>query len=293
MSIVSIKYLRRKWNVLGIIAIVAVLLDVFGVDAMGGGPGIVCPPCYTGDECFYYICTCDSCWGCNNSTGECSVRKCNPVDCKACKMVAGHCVGCMVCSDDPNKTCCSGTPSGKCCRKPYCEECVDGNCKVCGGEPNQACCDGTCYDTITQKCCRETTPAHICPKDHQCCQGTCCPGECCEGEYDEPLCHQSMGCGCDPINASCSEKKERQPGDAAYYAYGTGSKCKIFEGIVTCYKWRYCTEAGYHYAEFCWCANPHVPECYCTAYVWPYCQDCIGEGEWENNTAPSYRCVSP
>jgi hypothetical protein len=45
--------------------------------------------------------------------------------------------------------------------------------------------------------------------------------------------------------------------------------------------------------HLCYCLNPNVPECYCTGGPWPWCQDCIGEGEWVNNTGVSYRCVTP
>jgi hypothetical protein len=90
-----IKYLRHKWGVLGIIAVVVMLVDVFAGDAMGmgGGNPPVCPPCYD-SSCTHYLC-CDACWGCNTSTNQCSVERCHLIECKDCNADSqGNCTGC-------------------------------------------------------------------------------------------------------------------------------------------------------------------------------------------------------
>lgn len=199
---------------------------------------------------------------------------------------------------------CGGDPPG-----PDCPPCAtpdgQGGC-ILGCQCPCAECDvetGKCYEDCDVEhgfyccCSSDNSKGECCQQGASCCNGRCCPDRCCEGETTEILCNKSNGCGCDPaVGGSCSDKKERQPaGGVAYYTYGagTGSGCRVYEGDVPCYKWRTCTEAGSHYMEMCWCGDPDVPECYCTAGLWPYCQDCIGDGEWETEPAPSYRCVMP
>ena len=184
------------------------------------------------------------------------------------------------------------------CDPSWCEQaCI--NDERCAGSPRPCCL--TCGGDPNKHCCPAPHNDHCCPNNKTCCQGNCCPKSvgpfsgCCEDETGEVLCETSQGCGCDPINVSCNVKKERQPasGGPAYIPYGNGNKCVVFEGNVPCYQWRSCTQAGAHWAEICWCSNPYVPECYCSVFAWPYCDECVGTGIWRTEKGNSYRCVAP
>jgi hypothetical protein len=216
---------------------------------------MTCPPA---PKCYHYKTDwpgCDLGWNCG------SAQKCCDGDCRS---NCGECCG-----------------TG-CCNLDLCQRCVgNDHCEVCGGDINQSCCGGTCYD-LRQK---------------TCCEGNICGSEgCCEGEIEEGLCYVSRDCGCNPVIGGCSDSTERQPagGGQIYVAVGTtGPGCRADQGEVPCSMTRGCTEAGYHQFELCTFINPLIPQGYCTAWTWPYCQDCAGYGEWQIQTERSVRCIMP
>jgi len=244
-----------------------------------------CPPCYTGAhlfncigctyhgcptcnsaDCMYcnYLCQCQS-WLAEGWTCCGNGSYCHSEQGYTCCPDAGHCCG-------PGATCrgdhCCPTEwescGSGCCDPNNCEECDGGQCKVCGGDPNKTCCGGNC-----------------------------CQYGCCEEELQDELWCISRGCGCNPVvGGSCSDKKEKEAGSTqVYYASGTGSKCRIPQGEVLCYRWRSCQGTGYHTNEICNVLNPDFPEGYCTTWIWPYCQDCAGTGLWRDEyTSNSERC---
>jgi len=260
-----------------------------------------CPDCYYWDD---YESKCV--WACGSNIccgGEC----CNPDNCCS----GDECCGSKCCNGvccDVDRPCCNGV----CCDSGYCcggEICCEG--KKCCTQPDpyccetdETCCDGTCCDSATEKCCddiggdddgyccndNETCCEGICcPEGETCCEGNCCPDGCCEYEVEIPWC-TTRECGCDPVLGGCDELKERTNPTKAYWAIGTGSKCRIPQGEVTCYEWRWCEEAGYHAFQVCFYLGPEFPPGYCTSAPSFYCQDCRGAGEWYNFEVTSTRC---
>jgi hypothetical protein len=288
------------------IARIKILYYIFGVVLLFSGLGsyaygccdIICAPCIEQPNMPF----CTSCipTGCSYCGSGCC---CPPKHCTngvCCPSGQTGCGGTICCSS--GETCCDNhcCPSGStccgaygCCDTSTCERaCVGGQCKDCGGDPYKACRNGECYDTRTKKCCTDITPNYICDINYSCCQGNCCKDGCCESEIEDELWCLSRGCGCNPIvGGGCSDKKEKENSSTVYYASGTGSKCRKNLGKILCYKWRSCTGAGFHADEACILLNPDVPEGFCSAWLWPYCQDCEGTGIWEDEfTENSQRC---
>ena len=226
-----------------------------GNNCCNNGTGHSCPPGYS---CHGAYTCCGPGWSyCPGAVSPGPVFDCCPPD--------YQCLGNGRCC--PNGTTLCEGPGGmwSCCNPSYCNEsCIDGWCQTCGGDPNTSCCNGNC-----------------------------CPHGCCENDLVNFWC-VTRDCGCDPIGASCSGKTEKDAGPTtAYLTSGTGSKCKVPQGEILCYRWRSCVEAGYHDFEMCIVLNPDFPQGYCNTYIWPYCQDCEGTGEWRDSMTTSTRCVAP
>jgi hypothetical protein len=279
-----------------LVCIISLTYFVKSADASCSG----CPPCETcaGDSCVGYCESGERCCGgdclnysigcCNGQpcTGICcGSHCCDPASCQRCDDSNSANLHCVSRCDADNCEVCDG--SGVC--KSSCDTCSDCNSTTHA-------CDSRCKPDECKECDGNGNCVSTCDPGESCCNGSCCDSGslgCCAGEVTEPLCETGHGCGCNPINVSCSDKTERQPaGGTAYITYGTGRGCRVDEGNVPCSMWRNCTGAGYHVGELCWCSNPLVPECYCTsAFIWPYCQDCIGEGRWYTTDTRSIRCV--
>jgi len=204
------------------------------------------------------------------------------------------------------QTCCGGVCcshaccSGNCCSAgQYCcgGACCSNRCCLgtCCSAGQTACCGDICYNSATQKCCTDANSLYICDINQTCCQGNCCQYGCCEEEIKDEMWCISRGCGCNPVIGGCSGKREREAGPTqVYYSSGTGSKCKIPQGELLCYRWRDCQQAGYHLYETCITIDPYFPQGYCTVWAWPYCQDCEGTGVWRDEfTTSGRRCVAP
>ena len=173
------------------------------------------------------------------------------------------------------------------------QKCIDECPCPCAG-----CIPGVgCYEDceLDEHCCcsSDNSKGKCCQQGESCCNGNCCQYGCCENDLVNEFC-VTRDCGCDPIGASCSGKTEKEAGPiTAYSTSGTGSKCQVPQGEVLCYRWRPCKEAGYHTGEMCIVLDPDIPQGFCTAYLWPYCQDCVGTGEWYDFMTTSTRCVAP
>jgi hypothetical protein len=105
-----IEYLRQKWSVLGIIAVVVMLANIPGDDAVGCNPGdgcATCGPCATGCSCDQpkcgqgqYCCPSGECVGTSCDCGDqgcctyepslyCPAHSCYDIKCKYCNPITG------------------------------------------------------------------------------------------------------------------------------------------------------------------------------------------------------------
>jgi len=173
--------------------------------------------------------------------------------------------------------------AGSCCGGSCCSNtCCNGVCCAAG----QICCGGVCCDPA--KCCNG-----VCYSANQCYYNGKCYDSLgsCKTDFGDPYCSHVTGCGCDPINAGCGDKEQILPGSEYHFCpeeEGEGKRINL--GPVLCRYTRACQEAGYRYMQLCYCINPTVPEGYCTAAPWPYCQDCVGLGLAIPEYYDDFRC---